>query len=592
MTDETKYQAKTEELSARIKLLTAKQENFMKEVPKVDPANPTKGDGFELRITGGTLNFSKDFSTERTIYSKMENLKSMFTGGQEAIMEMSYWWPVTILSVKNEQVQVCLTGYENDPFKSCMWQNKSDLRLVKYPSSAEELKNLRVGVSSQKYEVRLFQKGGYAWVDCQIKELYEDGKVLVFIDSHARGKYAVDSVEVSRCQLRIVKNEELNGEGTLNLKNPSYFLSYCWRNSNDSYMKGEVPSCIGNADPRAIQAYLLKQADLLGWLDIQQLGRSGLFDDICAGLVKSRVVIACISDEYAKSENCCLEFEFAVKTMRIPVVPVIVGTGYEWKQTKIGFLIGDRDVIDLTLMGVNNNNNIFQEKIQEIARKVELLLEGGENENNGSAAFKSEVPLVDPKNPKVGEGFEILEMDNSLNFDEEFSQERTIYQKTGKFTDGKQAQLDVDYWWPVTIAEVKGKDILVNYTGYEDDKKWGQIWRRQNNLRAVKYSSPLPAVELALETNKKLEARLFQKGGYCWVPVRRAEKQTDGSVLVWFHTPKKPSKHDVDRVIVSPSQLRVISEEDEEEEEDAGEDESKISKLKLKSMNLKNRLHQ
>lgn len=44
-------------------------------------------------------------------------------------------------------------------------------------------------------------------------------------------------------------------------------------------------------------------------LDKEQLGDKGLFEDIAEGLLSSRAVVAFISDEYAKSQNCLMEFQ-------------------------------------------------------------------------------------------------------------------------------------------------------------------------------------------------------------------------------------------------------------------------------------------
>ena len=48
------------------------------------------------------------------------------------------------------------------------------------------------------------------------------------------------------------------------------------------------------------------------WLDIEQLTSgqvSGMFEQITSGLVNSKVVCVFVSAEYAKSENCKMEFQ-------------------------------------------------------------------------------------------------------------------------------------------------------------------------------------------------------------------------------------------------------------------------------------------
>ena len=60
----------------------------------------------------------------------------------------------------------------------------------------------------------------------------------------------------------------------------------------------------------------------------------GLYEDIATGIKSSKVVVACVSDEYALSTNCLLEFRFAHK-MRKPIVLAVVGTGYHWESTEV-----------------------------------------------------------------------------------------------------------------------------------------------------------------------------------------------------------------------------------------------------------------
>jgi hypothetical protein len=57
------------------------------------------------------------------------------------------------------------------------------------------------------------------------------------------------------------------------------------------------------------------------------------------GLKSTKVVVVCVSDEYALSENCRTEIQFAIKSLKKPVIPVIVGSGSTWQQTVVGMLI-------------------------------------------------------------------------------------------------------------------------------------------------------------------------------------------------------------------------------------------------------------
>lgn len=48
------------------------------------------------------------------------------------------------------------------------------------------------------------------------------------------------------------------------------------------------------------------------------------------------MVIACVSNEYTRSEICRNEFLFAKNTLRLPVILAIFGNGDEWRLTEVG----------------------------------------------------------------------------------------------------------------------------------------------------------------------------------------------------------------------------------------------------------------
>ena len=66
--------------------------------------------------------------------------------------------------------------------------------------------------------------------------------------------------------------------------------------------------------------------------------QGGLFEDIADGLRQAKVMVACVSDEYAKSRNCQLEFRFANVVLKIPIIIAVVGTGFRWEMTEVGML--------------------------------------------------------------------------------------------------------------------------------------------------------------------------------------------------------------------------------------------------------------
>ncbi|CAH1783022.1 unnamed protein product [Owenia fusiformis] len=121
---------------------------------------------------------------------------------------------------------------------------------------------------------------------------------------------------------------------------PSCFISYCWSNSQNAIDLGsrEKDGAIGWADPREIRKKL-GENDIDCWLDIEQLGSGGgLFEDIAKGLRNAKVIVAFVSDEYAESKNCMLEFRFAAFTLRLPMILVVVGTGNKWRTSELGII--------------------------------------------------------------------------------------------------------------------------------------------------------------------------------------------------------------------------------------------------------------
>ncbi|KAJ3192826.1 hypothetical protein HK101_005915 [Irineochytrium annulatum] len=79
----------------------------------------------------------------------------------------------------------------------------------------------------------------------------------------------------------------------------------------------------GTHDPRTLAARL-REAQLMPWLDVEQLGYGHPLLDSLADAIRDEagVVVAYISDEYAASANCIKEFRFA-KKMGLRIVPVI-----------------------------------------------------------------------------------------------------------------------------------------------------------------------------------------------------------------------------------------------------------------------------
>jgi len=138
------------------------------------------------------------------------------------------------------------------------------------------------------------------------------------------------------------------------------FISYCWKNSKLASSKDSI----GQTDPRSV-AKILKQDSLKVWLDIEKLGRAGLFEELANGIISCKLFIAFISAQYVASKNCMRELNFAVMTLNKPFIPVIVGEGENWKQSAAAFIISDAFRFDFSNGITTENLNDFKEKIKQ-----------------------------------------------------------------------------------------------------------------------------------------------------------------------------------------------------------------------------------
>lgn len=96
------------------------------------------------------------------------------------------------------------------------------------------------------------------------------------------------------------------------------FISYCWSNSFLAFQNNQVPTVSGNqyTDPRLIKEKI-QEMGYSTWLDIEQLKSGdqgvGMFEQLANALKSTKMVVAFISDEYANSVNCRMEFQFALR---------------------------------------------------------------------------------------------------------------------------------------------------------------------------------------------------------------------------------------------------------------------------------------
>lgn len=74
----------------------------------------------------------------------------------------------------------------------------------------------------------------------------------------------------------------------------------------------------------------------------------------------AKAMIACVSDEYTKSENCKLEFRFAHVSLRMPIVKAVVGQGNDWRNHEIAFLGGAYPEVNFQFENPNAHHDLLE----------------------------------------------------------------------------------------------------------------------------------------------------------------------------------------------------------------------------------------
>ena len=163
------------------------------------------------------------------------------------------------------------------------------------------------------------------------------------------------------------------------------FFSYAWRNSKEAQESKEVIHAIGTrfTDPRAIKRELEKKLGKEIWQDTERLATAGdnttmgMFEQIATALSKAKVLVACVSKEYAESENCKMEFQFAAKSLKKPLVAIIVGNSEDdWQSTSVGMIVSQLDTT-IDFHGVSgrdghgrNTSMLFDVKLNQTVDKI------------------------------------------------------------------------------------------------------------------------------------------------------------------------------------------------------------------------------
>ncbi|XP_060080095.1 uncharacterized protein LOC132559485 [Ylistrum balloti] len=179
------------------------------------------------------------------------------------------------------------------------------------------------------------------------------------------------------------KNEQIS-VGKQEMHSKACFISYAWVNSNQAVQLGSTKKeeALGFGDPREIKTFL-EENGVSCWIDVEQINvNDQLFHRLSKGLAESRVMVACLSDEYAVSENCCKEIRFAIQ-LKLPIIVAVVGTGNTWRCSEVGFHANGLPTVDFQQPSDNSHNRLLslvqesmlperQEDIEEKKRKIEL----------------------------------------------------------------------------------------------------------------------------------------------------------------------------------------------------------------------------
>ncbi|XP_013397728.1 probable serine/threonine-protein kinase pats1 [Lingula anatina] len=156
----------------------------------------------------------------------------------------------------------------------------------------------------------------------------------VYVNMQQKDKYTSKLEELAK---KLDMNTLLKKDEAIDY--PPVFISYAWANSARAVELGtpEKEGAAGFGDPRDYKDFLEKNG-IKCWLDVEQVGANGLFEDIAVGLQNAKLVVACISDQYAESTNCNMEFRFAKTALNLPIIVVTVGRGQMWRKSEVGML--------------------------------------------------------------------------------------------------------------------------------------------------------------------------------------------------------------------------------------------------------------
>ncbi len=119
------------------------------------------------------------------------------------------------------------------------------------------------------------------------------------------------------------------------------------------------------------------------------------------GLKNTKLVIACVSDEYTQSEVCRNEFLFAKNTLRLPVILAVFGSGDKWRTTEVGMCSLNCSQVNFQFenpIAFEEIYGLIQSNLPKIVRSNREALSNAnttsETEEKTSAAYQVSIILI------------------------------------------------------------------------------------------------------------------------------------------------------------------------------------------------------
>ncbi|XP_060565876.1 uncharacterized protein LOC132724909 isoform X2 [Ruditapes philippinarum] len=234
---------------------------------------------------------------------------------------------------------------------------------------------------------------GFEWKQSKLGILLSDE---VFVNM-TKGKFQYYDSKFDELIKTLKDKSNVSTESDADPK-PQVFFSYTWVNSAQAVTLGtrEVPGALGYGDPRELKSFI-EEHGVRCWIDVERVGMNGLFDDIAEGLLSAKVVVVCVSDEYASSSTCQIEFRYAANTLRLPIIMAVVGTGDNWRATEVGLTSVYYPIVN------------FQEKTKNAKQKLLKLVTEKLSDKDDATTTKAQknISNEEHKNLSYQELFEL-----------------------------------------------------------------------------------------------------------------------------------------------------------------------------------------